>query len=81
MNKETKSSQQFSNEREVKKARKEHTCCSCNKKIPTKSSYVRTVGVAESNRSHGNSFFSHAWHKECLENHQGYIRDSLRRQG
>jgi len=29
----------------------------------------------------GNEFFSNAWHPACLEDHQGYVRDSLRRQG
>jgi len=77
----TKSNQEFSIERPVKKSRKEHKCCSCQKSIPKSSSYIRTVGVSESYRHHGNDFFSNAWHQECLEDHQGYIRDRLRRQG
>ena len=77
----SKSREEFSKEKHVKKSRKEHTCCSCKKIIPVKSSYTRTVGVAESNRHHGNDFFSNAWHSECLEDNQGYVRDRLRRQG
>ena len=77
----TKSSQVFSNEKTIKKSRKEHKCCSCQKSILAKSSYIRTVGVAESHRHHGNDFFSNAWHAECLEDHQGYVRGRLRRQG
>ena len=77
----TKSSQVFSNEKTIKKSRKEHICCSCQKSILAKSSYIRTVGVAESHRHHGNDFFSNAWHAECLEDHQGYVRGRLRRQG
>ena len=77
----TKSDHEFSKERPVKKSRKEHTCCSCKKKIPAKSSYVRTVGVCESMSYNGNEFFSNAWHTECLEDHKGYIAWNLRRQG
>jgi len=77
----TKSNQEFSRERQVKKARKEHKCCSCQKSIPKSSSYIRTVGVCESMSYNGNEFFSNAWHPACLEDHQGYVRDSLRRQG
>jgi len=77
----SKSYQEFSKDKPVKKSRKEHTCCSCKKKIPAKSSYIRTVGVAESYTHHGNDFFSHAWHSTCLEDHRGYIAWNLRRQG
>jgi hypothetical protein len=77
----TKSNQEFSREAQVKKARKEHTCCSCKKTIPKSSSYIRTVGVCESMSYNGNEFFSNAWHPACLDDHQGYVRDSLRRQG
>ena len=77
----TKSNQEFSIERPVKKSRKKHKCCSCQKSIPKSSSYVRTVGVSESHRHYGNDFFSNAWHADCLEDHQGYVRDRLRRQG
>ena len=77
----TKSNQEFSKERKIEKSRKAHKCCSCHKTIPAKSTYVRTVGVAESPRHYGNDFFSNAWHSACLEDHQGYVRDRLRRQG
>ena len=77
----TKSNQEFSNERKVKKARKEHTCCFCKKSIPKSSSYTRTVGVCESMSYNGNEFFSNAWHSECLAEHMGYIAWNLRRQG
>ena len=77
----SKSYQEFSRDKQIKKSRKEHKCCSCNKTIPKSSSYTRTVGVAESNRHHGNEFFSHAWHPECLEDHRGYVAWNLRRQG
>ena len=77
----TKSSQEFSKEKQIKKSRKEHACCSCQKSILAKTSYIRTVGVAESNRHYGNDFFSNAWHTECLEDYQGYVRDRLRQQG
>ena len=77
----TKSYQEFSNERQIKKSRKEHKCCSCNKSIPKSSSYTRTVGVSESHYHHGNAFFSNAWHPECLADHRGYISWNLRRQG
>ena len=77
----TKSNQEFSRERKIEKSRKEHACCSCQKSIPKSSSYIRTVGVSESMRHYGNEFFSNAWHPACLEDHQGYVRDSLRRQG
>ena len=77
----TKSNQEFSRERKIEKSRKEHTCCSCQKSIPKSSSYIRTVGVSESMSYNGNEFFSNAWHPACLDDHQGYVRDSLRRQG
>jgi len=77
----TKSRDEFSKERNIKKSRKVHECCHCHKSIPTKTSYVRTVGVCESMRHNGNDFFSNAWHAECLEDYQGYCRDRLRRQG
>ena len=77
----TKSNQEFSNERKIKKSRKAHKCCHCHKTIPTKSSYVRTVGVSESHRHYGNDFYSNAWHPACLEDYRGYCRDRLRRQG
>ena len=77
----TKSNQEFSREAQVKKARKEHTCCSCKKTIPKSSSYIRTVGVCESMRYNGNEFFSNAWHADCLNDHKGYVAWNLRRQG
>jgi len=77
----TKSDREFSNERKVKKARKEHECCFCKKSIPKGSSYTRTVGVCESMSYNGNEFFSNAWHTECLAEHMGYIAWNLRRQG
>lgn len=77
----TKSSQEFAKEKKVKKSRKEHECCFCNRSLPVGSSYIRTVGVCESMSYNGNEFFSNAWHADCLANHQGYIRDQLRRQG
>ncbi len=77
----TKSNQEFSIERLIKKSRKEHKCCSCKKTIPVKSSYIRTVGVCESMRHNGNEFFSNAWHPACLADHQGYVAWNLRRQG
>ena len=77
----SKSSQEFHKDKPVKKSRKAHKCCSCGKTIPAKSSYIRTVGVAEGHTHHGNDFFSHAWHRECLEDHRGYIAWNLRRQG
>jgi len=77
----TKSDREFSNERKVKKARKEHECCFCKKSIPKGSSYTRTVGVCESMSYNGNEFFSNAWHAECLAEHMGYIAWNLRRQG
>jgi hypothetical protein len=77
----SKSNQEFHKDKPVKKSRKAHKCCSCGKTIPAKSSYIRTVGVAEGHTHHGNDFFSHAWHKECLEDHRGYIAWNLRRQG
>jgi len=77
----TKSRDGFNKERNIKKSRKVHECCHCHKTIPTKTSYVRTVGVCESMRHNGNDFFSNAWHPACLADHQGYVADSLRRQG
>ena len=77
----SKSNQEFHKDKPVKKSRKAHKCCSCGKTIPAKSSYVRTVGVAESNRHYGNDFFSNAWHVDCLAEHRGYIAWNLRRQG
>ena len=77
----TKSDHEFSKDKKVKKARKEHKCCHCGKPIPKSSSYIRTVGVAESHRYNGNDFFSWPWHKECLEDHRGYVAWNLRRQG
>jgi len=77
----TKSRDEFNKERSIKKSRKAHKCCSCQKSIPKSSSYVRTVGVSESHRHYGNDFFSNAWHSECLEDHRGYVAWNLRRQG
>lgn len=45
---------------EVRTARKDHTCCACNRRIDAKTQYVRWVGTDD-------GFQSAAYHTDCRE--------------
>ena len=55
------------------KARKQHTCISCQADIPKGTSYTKTVGTFDG------YFVSRKWHSDCHEVHCQYINDQKRR--
>lgn len=56
------------------KARKNHTCVFCDKTVEKGTQYVKTVGT------HEGYFFSNAWHRSCLSDHEGYVNDQQRKE-
>ena len=56
------------------KAKKNHTCAVCEKTVEKGTVYVKTVGTFDG------YFVSESWHKECHDNHVGYVKDQQRKQ-
>jgi len=56
------------------KAKKNHTCVSCQSPIPKGTVYTKTVFTFDG------YFASNTWHTECQESHEGYVKDQQRKQ-
>ena len=56
-------------------ARKNHSCCNCNRVIKEGNEYTRTIGTYDG------YFVSNAWHTKCHKNHLQYLKDQARKEG
>ncbi len=54
------------------KARTPKKCIACDDEIQIGESYKKTVGIIDK------ELVSNSWHKDCFENHSGYVQDRQR---
>ena len=54
------------------KARTPKNCIACDENIEIGESYKKTVGVIDK------ELVSNSWHKDCFENHSGYVKNRQR---